>query len=182
MLEYLYFSIGGFFEGRKILSVHNQDGCLTLDHYLYAPTYHRETWPHFHAVWEKERSKRWMKEFDALPCEEWQDSYFDDDILDGTQWELRYKYQGMAERRVSGSNAYPDGWEAFQKWVGAAVSALPRLEDADADAIAARLAALMHEPPSDKSGGRRHRQTPRKTARRSLLGFGSAHHQFHIRP
>ena len=134
MLEYLYFSIGGFFEGRKILSVHNQDGCLTLDHYLYAPTYHRETWPHFHAVWEKERSKRWMKEFDALPCEEWQDTYYEN-ILGGTQWELRYKYQGIPERCITGSNAYPNAWERFKKWVDATVFELPRVEDADRDEL-----------------------------------------------
>lgn len=134
MLEYLYFSIGGFFEGRKILSVHNQDGCLTLDYYLLLHNYLGKKRPHFRAVWEKERSKRWMKEFDALPCEEWQDTYYEN-ILDGTQWELRYKYQGMSERCITGSNAYPDGWERFKKWVDATVSELPRVEDADWDEL-----------------------------------------------
>ena len=134
MLEYLYFSIGGFLEGQQILSVHGRNGCLTVDHYLYAPTYHRETWPHFHAVWEKERSKSWMKEFDALPCEEWQDTYYEN-IVDGTQWELRYKYQGMPERRITGSNAYPNGWKRFINWVDATVSELPRVEDVERDEL-----------------------------------------------
>ena len=134
MLEYLYFSIGGFFEGRKILSVHNQDGCLTLDYYLLLRNYLGETRPHFRAVWTKWRSKRWLKKFDAFHCEEWQDSYFED-IMDGTQWELRYKYQGIPERRIIGSNAYPDGWERFKKWVDATVSELPRVEDADWDEL-----------------------------------------------
>ena len=143
MLEYLCFSIGGFFEGRRLLTLCNRDGCLTLDYDLLLHRFPGDARPHFHAVWTKARSARCLNAFAALPCEEWQDSYFDDDILDGSQWELRYKYQGMAERRVSGSNAYPDGWEAFQKWVGAAVSALPRLEDADVDAIAARLRRFL---------------------------------------
>lgn len=134
MLEYLILQIDGFFEGKRMLMVRNQDGRLTWDYYLLLRKYSGETLPHFHAVWTKERSKRWVKQLDALSFEAWQDHY-NSDILDGTQWELRYKYPGMPERCITGSNAYPDDWELFRKWVDAAVRKLPRVEDATIDEL-----------------------------------------------
>jgi hypothetical protein len=43
---------------------------------------------------------------------EWQDSYVDPGILDGTQWSVRIIYEGE-EISKHGSNEYPKSWDTF---------------------------------------------------------------------
>ena len=129
MLEYLFFRIGGYFQGSRVLIIRDHDGCLSLDRFLLLHRYGASV-PHFHAEWTKRRSKRWIGKFAAIHCEEWEDSYCDYSILDGTQWELRYKLEGQDARRISGSNAFPENWDSFMTWVAGVVRSLPRVEDA----------------------------------------------------
>ena len=147
MLEYLYYQIGGYFEGSRILTVCNQKGCLVLDHYLLLRRSTGDTRPHFRDVWSEERSTRWLKRLEELHCEEWQDHY-DADILDGTQWELRYKYDGKSERCISGSNAYPENWASFQRIMEDAARKLPRAEDIEL----CKLSKLLVSPDEAQRG------------------------------
>lgn len=128
MLEYLFFRIGGYFQGSRVVIIRNHNGRLSLD-CLRLLCGSRASFPHFHAEWTKQRSKRWSSKFAALRCEEWEDRYYEY-ILDGTQWELRYKFEGQDERLISGSNAYPENWGSFMTWVAGVVRSLPRVEDA----------------------------------------------------
>lgn len=129
MLEFLCYQIGGYSVGSKTLTVRNNDGCLTLDYFLALRSFQGEMIPHYHAVWNAARSKRWLERWKELPCEEWKDRYYDEDILDGTQWELRYKLEGAPARSISGSNAFPDNWESFRKFMEMTVKKLPRVEE-----------------------------------------------------
>ena len=132
MLEYLFFRIGGFFEGNKVLLMRNQGGHLSLDYYVLSPR-NRVSIPHYHATWTKQRSQRLIRIFAGLHCEEWEDWYFDYSILDGAQWELRYKLEGQDERQISGNNAYPENWDSFMKWISDTVHKLPVKENIDVD-------------------------------------------------
>lgn len=145
MLEYLFFRIGGFFEGNKVLLMRNQGGHLSLDYYVLSPR-NRVSIPHYHATWTKQRSQRLIRIFAALHCEEWEDWYCDYSILDGTHWELRYKLEGQDERQMSGSNAYPGNWDSFMKWISDTVHKLPLTENIDDDQAAdvvIRLASVI---------------------------------------
>ena len=46
-------------------------------------------------------------EVDTLKVWSWKKDYFNEDVLDGTQWELMIKRKGRRKRRIFGSNAYP---------------------------------------------------------------------------
>lgn len=135
MLEYLFFRIGGYFEGNKVLLMRNQDSQLSLDYYVFSRR-SSESIPHYHATWAEQRSQRLIRKFAALHCEEWEDQYVDYSILDGAQWELRYKLEGQDERRISGSNAYPENWDSFMKWISDTVHKLPVKENIDIDRVA----------------------------------------------
>ena len=132
MLEYLFFRIGGYFEGNKVLLMCNQGGQLSLDYYELSRR-NSVSIPHYSATWTKQRSKRWISKFAALHCEEWKDEYCDYSILDGTQWELRYRLEGQDERRISGSNAYPENWDSYLRWISDTVHKLPVKENIDVD-------------------------------------------------
>ena len=135
MLEVLFFRIGGYFQGSRVLIIRNHDGRLSLD-CLRLLCGSRASFPHFHAEWTKQRSQRWISKFAALHCDEWKDQYCDYSILDGTQWELRYKFEGQDERQISGSNAYPENWDSFLRWISDAVHQLPAEENIDIDQTA----------------------------------------------
>ena len=65
MLEYLFFRIGGYFEGNKVLLMCNQGGQLSLDYYELSRR-NSVSIPHYSATWTKQRSKRWISKFAAL--------------------------------------------------------------------------------------------------------------------
>ncbi len=44
--------------------------------------------------------------------EHWDKTYEDLEVYDGTQWELKVNIPGM-NRKITGSNQYPPGWDAF---------------------------------------------------------------------
>lgn len=45
----------------------------------------------------------------------WKDKYYDNDVCDGTQWELIIRLQNRNKIRKSGSNEYPLYWNRFIK-------------------------------------------------------------------
>ncbi len=58
---------------------------------------------------EKEKFLSLLKRSKLL---EWQDSYVDPGILDGTQWSVRITLEAE-ELYKHGSNKYPKGWDTF---------------------------------------------------------------------
>ena len=127
-MEYLFFRIGGYFDGQRVLNVRNQDSCLVLDYFQRLREDEGDSSPNRYAVWTKDVSKRWLIHFNELRVEDWEDYYYDN-IMDGTQWELRLKYEGQSERCISGSNAYPKNWGEFKELIDTSVNRLPRVED-----------------------------------------------------
>lgn len=108
MVEAITFEVGGFFQGRTIVSIKkNPKGALVrvgqFPHKIDGPVEDRQITP-----------LRWMrlvnKLYNELYINEWKKSYEDPNVLDGTQWELEIKLNGRRKRTYSGSNAYPPYW------------------------------------------------------------------------
>ena len=67
-------------------------------------------------------TKDWDEFWDAvdiLKVWSWKKHYNNDDVLDGTQWELTIKRAGRRRRRIFGSNAYPEPKGTFESFVKA---------------------------------------------------------------
>jgi len=67
-------------------------------------------------------TKDWDEFWDAvdtLKVWSWKKNYNNDDVLDGTQWELTIKQAGMRKRRIFGSNAYPEPKGTFDSFIKA---------------------------------------------------------------
>ena len=56
---------------------------------------------------------------DKLKVWNWKKDYNNDDVLDGTQWELTIKREGKRKRRIFGSNAYPEPKGTFNSFIKA---------------------------------------------------------------
>lgn len=129
MLDHLSFWCGGFFGADELITIKDQNACLTLDYYVFSRDYPRETFPHFHDEWTRERSKRWLSKFEEIHFELWEDKYWAN-TLDGEQWKLRYQYEGENEKEHFGSNAYPENWNQFRNLMTTLTHKLQRVEDA----------------------------------------------------
>ena len=58
-------------------------------------------------------------EVDKLKVWDWRKDYHNDDVLDGTQWELMIKREGKRKRRIFGSNMYPEPKGTFISFIKA---------------------------------------------------------------
>ena len=54
----------------------------------------------------------WNK-IDLLGVWDWEKEYFDQDVMDGVQWELMIDKKGRQRRRIFGSNKFPKNFEAL---------------------------------------------------------------------
>jgi len=65
-------------------------------------------------------TKDWDEFWDAvdtLKVWSWKKNYNNDDVLDGTQWELTINRAGRRRRRIFGSNAYPEPKGTFASFI-----------------------------------------------------------------
>ena len=116
--EVLSFSIGGFSEDyEKIIWKNNK-----LYHFFDRSFLEED----FTIPSEKDWEDFW-KTVDKLKVWSWDKEYNNDDILDGTQWELEIKREGRRKRRIFGSNAYPKPKGTFISFI----KALNKLSNAE---------------------------------------------------
>lgn len=81
MLEYLFFRIGGYFEGNRVLIIRDHDGCLSLDYYLFLRRNTGDTFPHYHDCWTKARSERCLDKLEAIHIEASNELYVTAEIV-----------------------------------------------------------------------------------------------------
>ena len=94
----LNFNIGGFSQGNeKIIWRDNK-----LYHFFYESFFDQNFVIPLTRDWEQ-----FWEVIDTINVWGWEKEYHTDDILDGTQWELKIKRPGKRKRRIFGSNAYP---------------------------------------------------------------------------
>ena len=111
--EVLNFSIGGFSGGYERIIwqndkfYHHFDGNFVegLEEDFTIPS--TKDWEEF---WDT---------VDTLKVWSWKKDYNNDDVLDGTQWELTIKREGRRKRRIFGSNAYPKPKGTFNSFIKA---------------------------------------------------------------
>ncbi|MDA8669186.1 hypothetical protein N9M26_06040 [Alphaproteobacteria bacterium] len=97
----LDFSIGGFrSENHKIFN-EDFDLIIEIDFFPNRKTVSQYKWEEF------------WKTIDEIDAWRWGKDYFNQDILDGTQWELVIDRKGKRRRRVFGSNDYPPNFKIF---------------------------------------------------------------------
>ena len=95
----LNFSIGGFgSENHKIFN-ENHDLIVEIDFF-----------PTRHSISQKKWEEFW-KVIDEIDAWRWGKDYFNQDIHDGTQWELVIDREGKKRRRIFGSNNYPPNFK-----------------------------------------------------------------------
>lgn len=112
MLEYLKFSIGGFFGGYKTVKLWNKEDKSAYE--VIRSGLMEDVEPgERHTI----ENHEWLAEWDNLRIGEWDKEYYDNDICDGTQWELDYREVGQTRRRIYGSNEYPPRWNRFIEWL-----------------------------------------------------------------
>ena len=112
MIEYLYFSCGGYFSGTYTLQLERKSGSIFFSRtapYLYPPVTGRLT------ASRKVSAERYLSRLEDLGVENWQDEYINYHILDGTQWKLEYKTEGHELKKIIGDNEYPENWKELNK-------------------------------------------------------------------
>lgn len=112
MIEYLYFSCGGYFSGTYTLRLERKSGSIFFSRtapYLYPPVTGRLT------ASRKVSAERYLTRLEALGIETWRDEYINYHILDGTEWELKYKTEGNELKKCTGINDYPENWKELNK-------------------------------------------------------------------
>jgi len=109
MLEYLKFSIGGFFKGYT--KVH-----MTVAHGVATVSVESTPYPQANGITtlSREDSQSWLSILAALRIGGWKARYTPVlQILDGETWELEYKEQNKRCRHIAGDNDYPENWSRF---------------------------------------------------------------------
>lgn len=67
-----------------------------------------------------------IKEITALEIASWKDKYYDNDICDGTQWDIMIRFSNCIKINKYGSNDYPTYWsklvKVIKKYIGETIS------------------------------------------------------------
>ena len=117
-IETLNFYIGGFGGGYERVIWQNDK----LHHQFFERNFDDDEEPDKVLNVTSPSTKDW-EEFwqavDALKVWNWKRVYNNDDVLDGTQWQLRIKKQGKRGRKIFGSNAYPEPKGTFNSFINA---------------------------------------------------------------
>ena len=94
------FEYGGF--GSDNYKIYNNgiDVIIEINH-------HRINHEEFNHQISFEQWEEFWKVIDEIDAWRWGKDYFNQDILDGTQWELVIDRKGKRRRRIFGSNDYP---------------------------------------------------------------------------
>ena len=106
--EVLNFSIGGFSEDYEKIIWQNDK----LYHF-----FERSFLKEDYIIPSAKEWDEFWDEIDKLKVWSWDKHYNNDDVLDGTQWELTIKRTGRKHRRIFGSNAYPKPKGTFKSFI-----------------------------------------------------------------
>ena len=111
IVESIYFSVGGFFQGNtKVTITRSKKGALVK----VEKTHSAEEIPD-RQITKKKWNRILNLLYDKMYLHEWKKTYYDPDVSDGEQWELKIKLTGKRRRNYEGSNAYPPYWPELTK-------------------------------------------------------------------
>ena len=98
------FEYGGFRSDNYKIYNNDIDLIVEINHYRID---HEE----FDQQISSEQWDEFWKVIDEIDAWRWGKDYFNQDILDGTQWELVIDQKGKRRRRIFGSNDYPPNFK-----------------------------------------------------------------------
>ncbi len=103
-IEYFSFQIGGYFEGDKQIIIKN-DNSFELMKSQYGIS---ENIISTENLLSQNSIDKLTKVLNDISFLSWEKNYTDNDVMDGTQWEIKIKYNNLQKVKKSfGSNAYP---------------------------------------------------------------------------
>ena len=111
------FEYGGF--GTDNYKIYNNDFNLIVE-----INHHRINHEEFNRPILSEEWDEFWKVIDDLDAWRWGKDYFNQEVLDGTQWELVIDRKGKRRRRIFGSNDYPPNFKVL-------LDAINKLADTD---------------------------------------------------
>ena len=117
-IEVLDFSIGGFFGGYERIVLQNNK----LHHQFFERSFYEDEEPDKVLSLTTPSTKDWeefWQTIDVLKVWGWKKDYYNEDIKDGTQWNLRIKKKGKRGRKIFGSNDYPEPKGTFNSFIKA---------------------------------------------------------------
>ena len=110
MLEKLEFEIGGFHQGHERIMLKENQIFYINDRFTsnLEPT----------KIITDNEVGEFLKTCDEIKLWSLKKKYFDQGVMDGTQWELKIKKAGkLRGRNISGSNSYPQPIDNFNKFI-----------------------------------------------------------------
>lgn len=113
MLDYLIFKIGGFFSDQELLVIKNNGVDIVIDYYKHPRNWSSERCFYSHKSIDQAKFEELCDRILNAGIESWEDDYSDNQILDGVQWSVRYKLKQQDERKIYGSNSFPQNWVTF---------------------------------------------------------------------
>ena len=108
--EVLNFSIGGFSGDYEKVILKNEKLYHFFERSFFEEDFIIPSVKDWNEFWET---------VDKLKVWSWEKDYHNNDVLDGTQWELMIKREGKRKRRIFGSNAYPKPKGTFVSFIKA---------------------------------------------------------------
>jgi len=96
-----YFTVGGFLCGNDSVEIIKDDTHIKYICNREENTFTNEKWNEFINKIFIENILKWKKRYD------------NNDILDGTQWELKMEFKNLPKFESFGSNEYPSNWKKF---------------------------------------------------------------------
>ena len=110
MLEKLEFEIGGFHQGHERIMLKDNQIFYINDRFI-------GNLEPIKIVTDNEVGE-FLKTCDEIKLWSWKKEYFDQGVMDGTQWKLKIKKSGkLRGRNISGSNSYPQPIDNFNKFI-----------------------------------------------------------------
>lgn len=100
-LTYLKFNIGGYFGSNYEVILNKK----TVTYYGNESLYNHDA-KHKKKI-SKDDLELFIAKLNKIGIADWENDYFNIDVLDGEQWELKVSYNDKLKKSISGSNCYP---------------------------------------------------------------------------
>ena len=105
--------IGGFFNGYETRIIHLHDNQQRLEQTIIRQFLDFDAEQDFPLTKED-----FLEGLRGVHIGEWHHSYYNNNVLDGTQWELTIEYNDGRKKSYYGSNAYPFSFNQFRELMG----------------------------------------------------------------
>ena len=110
LLDKLEFEIGGFHQGYESI--------LLKDNQIFFKNDEFSNFLEPVKVVTDNEINEFLKTCDEINLWSWKKDYFNQEVVDGTQWELKIKKSGkLRGRNICGSNSYPQPIDKFNKFL-----------------------------------------------------------------